>query len=75
VKSTLIAFVLACFALASPAHAQGAPDTLGKIKASKAITVAFSTDSLPFSFVGDSNKPAGYSIDLGRAVFAVARYN
>ena len=63
-KSTLIAFVLACFALASPAHAQGAPDTLGKIKASKAITVAFSTDSLPFSFVGDSNKPAGYSIDL-----------
>jgi glutamate/aspartate transport system substrate-binding protein len=64
VKSTLIAFVLACFALASPAHAQGAPDTLGKIKASKAITVAFSTDSLPFSFVGDSNKPAGYSIDL-----------
>jgi glutamate/aspartate transport system substrate-binding protein len=64
VKSTLIAFVLACFTLAGPAYAQGTPDTLGKIKASKAITIAFSTDSLPFSFVGDSNKPAGYSIDL-----------
>jgi len=64
VKSTLIAFVLACFALAGPAYAQGTPDTLGKIKTSKAITIAFSTDSLPFSFVGDSNKPAGYSIDL-----------
>jgi glutamate/aspartate transport system substrate-binding protein len=64
VKSTLIAFVLACFTLAGPACAQGAPDTLGKIKASKAITIAFSTDSLPFSFVGDSSKPAGYSIDL-----------
>ena len=63
-KSTLIAFVLACFALAGPAYAQGTPDTLGKIKTSKAITIAFSTDSLPFSFVGDSNKPAGYSIDL-----------
>jgi len=64
VKSTLIAFVLGCFALAGPAYAQGTPDTLGKIKTSKAITIAFSTDSLPFSFVGDSNKPAGYSIDL-----------
>jgi glutamate/aspartate transport system substrate-binding protein len=64
VKSTLIAFVLAGFALTGPAYAQGAPDTLAKIKASKAITIAFSTDSLPFSFVGDSNKPAGYSIDL-----------
>jgi len=64
VKSTLIAFVLAFLAVTGPAHAQGAPDTLGRIKASKAITIAFSTDSLPFSFVGDSNKPAGYSIDL-----------
>lgn len=63
-KSTLIAFVVACFALTGPVSAQGTPDTLGKIKASKAITIAFSTDSLPFSFVGDSNRPAGYSIDL-----------
>lgn len=63
-KSSLIAIVLACLAFASPASAQRAPDTLGKIKAAKAINVAFSTDSLPFSFVGDGNKPAGYSIDL-----------
>jgi glutamate/aspartate transport system substrate-binding protein len=74
VKSTLIAFVLACLAVASPASAQRAPDTLGKIKAAKAINVAFSTDSLPFSFVGDSNKPAGYSIDLcERVINAVGR--
>jgi ABC-type amino acid transport substrate-binding protein len=74
VKSTLIALVLACLATASPASAQRAPDTLAKIKAAKAVNVAFSTDSLPFSFVGDSNKPAGYSIDLcERVVNSIGR--
>ena len=50
--------------------AQGAPDTLGKIKAAKAITVAFSADSLPFSYVETNNQPAGYSIDLCKRVIA-----
>jgi len=75
-KSTLIAFVLASIALAQApdAAAQRAPDTLGKIKAAKAINVAFSGDSLPFSFVGEGNKPAGYSIDLCQKVInAVGR--
>ncbi|MEO5764937.1 MAG: amino acid ABC transporter substrate-binding protein [Casimicrobiaceae bacterium] len=62
------AFVVASFALAPLASAQRAPDTLGKIKAAKAINVAFSGDSLPFSFVGEGNKPAGYSIDLCQKV-------
>ncbi len=54
--------------------AQVAPDTLGKIKAAKAITVAFSADSLPFSYVETNNQPAGYSIDLcKRVVAALAR--
>jgi len=56
-------------AQASPAHA-GSPDTLAKIKAGKRINVAFSGDSLPFSFVGNDNKPAGYSIDLCQRVIA-----
>jgi len=56
-------------AQASPARA-GSPDTLAKIKAGKRINVAFSGDSLPFSFVGNDNKPAGYSIDLCRRVIA-----
>jgi ABC-type amino acid transport substrate-binding protein len=56
---------------APPALAQRtAPDTLGKIKAAKQINVAFSGDSLPFSFVGEGNKPAGYSIDLCNKVIA-----
>ena len=53
-----------------PRAAATVPDTLAKIKAAKQINVAFSGDSLPFSFVGNDNKPAGYSIDLCRRVIA-----
>lgn len=49
------------------AAAQSSP-TLAKIKAAKAINVAFSADSPPFSFVGSDNQPAGYSIDLCKRV-------
>ena len=64
----------ASFALAPAALAQRAPDTLGKIKAAKSINVAFSGDSLPFSYVAEGNKPAGYSIDLcQRVINAVGR--
>ena len=63
--------VASALALASPgALAQRAPDTLAKIKAAKSITVAFSGDSLPFSYVESDNQPAGYSIDLCKRVIA-----
>src|SRR5438105_6680735 len=52
------------------ALAQGSPDTLAKIRAAKAITVAFSADSLPFSYVESNNQPAGYSIDLCKRIIA-----
>src|SRR5438270_453493 len=39
--------------MAAGASAQRAPDTLAKIKAAKSINVAFSGDSLPFSFVAE----------------------
>jgi ABC-type amino acid transport substrate-binding protein len=55
---------------AASAQAPGASDTLARIKAAKAINVAFSGDSLPFSFVGEKNQPAGYSIDLCKRVIA-----
>jgi glutamate/aspartate transport system substrate-binding protein len=54
----------------SPASAQGGPDTLAKIKAAKAINVAFSGDSPPYSFVDKANAPGGYSIDLCKKVIA-----
>jgi ABC-type amino acid transport substrate-binding protein len=60
---------------AAPAAAQSSaapavPDTLAKIRAAKQINVAYSGDSRPFSFAGDGNRPAGYSIDLGKRVIA-----
>jgi ABC-type amino acid transport substrate-binding protein len=47
-----------------------APDTLGKIKAARQISVAFSGDSPPFSALDDKNQPAGFSIDLCKRVIA-----
>jgi ABC-type amino acid transport substrate-binding protein len=65
-----IVLLLAVALLSGGALAEGVPDTLAKIKAAKSITVAFSADSLPFSFVGPDNQPAGYSIDLCKRVIA-----
>src|SRR5262249_18305137 len=66
VKRLLILMFAAAGMLVPAAHA----DTLAKIKASKSITVAFSGDSLPFSYVESDNQPAGYSIDLCKRVIA-----
>jgi ABC-type amino acid transport substrate-binding protein len=70
VKRFLTGLVVAASLVSAAASAQTAPNTLGKIKAAKAINVAFSGDSLPFSFVGPGNEPAGYSIDLCKRVIA-----
>jgi glutamate/aspartate transport system substrate-binding protein len=70
VKRSAIALLVILGLAASVVQAQSAPNTLGKIKAAKAINVAFSGDSLPFSWVDPSNKPAGYSIDLCNRVIA-----
>jgi ABC-type amino acid transport substrate-binding protein len=70
VKSLLLGLFVAATLVAGGATAQTAPNTLGKIKAAKAINVAFSGDSLPFSFVGPNNEPAGYSIDICKRVIA-----
>jgi len=67
VKRILIGLFVAASLIAGGAAAQ-APNTLAKIKAAKAINVAFSGDSLPFSFVGPNNQPAGYSIDICKKV-------
>ena len=72
--ASLAALVPAVCLVAFGAAAQGTTDTLARIKAAKAINVAFSGDSPPFSSVGADNQPAGYSIDICRKVIAqVAR--
>jgi ABC-type amino acid transport substrate-binding protein len=43
---------------------------MGPTGAYLSITVAFSGDSLPFSYVESDNQPAGYSIDLCKRVIA-----
>jgi len=70
VKSFLIGLCVAATLLAGGVAAQTAPSTLARIKAAKAINVGFSGDSLPFSFVGPNNEPAGYSIDICKRVIA-----
>lgn len=69
-RGLLLAVVALAAAWALPAAAQAPADTLGRIKAAKAINVAFSGDSLPFSFVDKDTRPAGYSIDLCNKVIA-----
>ena len=70
VKQFLVALIVAASLAAAGAMAQTGPNTLGKIKAAKAINVAYSADSLPFSFAGPNSEPAGYSIDLCKRVIA-----
>ncbi len=70
VKNVLLAVIVAAGLAAVGATAQTGPGSLGRIKAAKAINVAYSADSLPFSFAGANSEPAGYSIDLCRRVIA-----
>lgn len=70
VLAGVVALTAAAAAFATaPVFAQ-APDTLGKIRSAKQITVAFSGDSLPFSYIATGDEPAGYSIELCKRVIA-----
>ena len=52
--------------LAAPAEA---PDTLKKIRDTRAVTIAYRTDALPFSYE-DAQQPAGYTVELCKRVVA-----
>jgi len=70
VKRILCGLFIAMCIAATGASAQSASATLARIKAAKAINVAFSPDSLPFSWTMSNNLPTGYSIDLCKRVIA-----
>ncbi len=71
IKNFLAALFAVLSLAAGSASAQPTTSpTLGKIKAAKAINVAYSADSLPFSVNGPSGAPVGYSIDLCKRVIA-----
>lgn len=69
-KKILIGALVAGSLFATGAIAEQAPNTLARIKAAKAINVAYAADALPFSFVDGNKEPAGYSIDLCKRVIA-----
>lgn len=58
-----LALVAACAVAAEPAG-----ETLKAIKARNAVVIGFLTDAFPMSFVDKEGQPAGYSIDLCRAI-------
>lgn len=70
IKTLLAALIVATALAGGTATAQTGSGTLGKIRSAKAINVAYSPDSWPFSFSGPNNEPAGYSIDLCKRVIA-----
>jgi len=70
VNRSTIALCVVVVLVATGAAAQQAPNTLGKIKSAKAINVAYSADSLPFSFAEAGKEPQGYSIDICKRVIA-----
>ena len=71
IKNFLAAlFAVLSLAVGSASAQPTTSPTLGKIKAAKAINVAYSADSLPFSVNGPSGAPVGYSIDLCKRVIA-----
>ena len=71
IKNFLAALFAVLSLAAGSASAQPTTSpTLGKIKAAKAINVAYSADSLPFSVNGPNGAPVGYSIDLCKRVIA-----
>jgi glutamate/aspartate transport system substrate-binding protein len=70
VNRLFVGLFVAASVMATGAFAQQGPNTLGKIRAAKAINVAYSPESLPFSFAGPNNEPAGYSIDLCKRVIS-----
>jgi ABC-type amino acid transport substrate-binding protein len=61
-------FALLAALLAAPALAQAPQTTLDKIRKTGAITLGYIDGAAPFSFVDNNGEPAGYSVELCRAV-------
>ncbi|EXI88970.1 MAG: Glutamate/aspartate periplasmic-binding protein precursor [Candidatus Accumulibacter sp. BA-94] len=70
IKTLLAVLIVTTTLIGGTATAQTGSATLTRIKSAKVINVAYSPDSLPFSFVGANNEPSGYSIDLCKRVIA-----
>jgi ABC-type amino acid transport substrate-binding protein len=65
-----LTLLLSVLAVALPAAAQDLGPTLAKIRDAKEIVIGFREYTVPFSFVGDDKQPAGYTVDVCKAVAA-----
>ena len=63
-------FALAVVAVGIQGAVAQPVDTLARIKAAHAVSVAYSPDSLPFSLASAGGEPSGYTIDLCKRVIA-----
>src|SRR5262245_759068 len=68
-----LATSLLLLALAGPVMAQETGPTLDKVKKKGAVAFGYREASRPFSFRGDDNQPAGYSVDLCRQIAVVLK--
>jgi glutamate/aspartate transport system substrate-binding protein len=69
--TTLLAALCLAPTLAIAQTAMPIDGRLKKVRDSRSIAVAYRTDALPFSFEDSDKKPAGYTVDLCRAVVGV----
>jgi ABC-type amino acid transport substrate-binding protein len=65
-----LALLLSALAVTLPAAAQDLGPTLTKIRDAKEIVIGFREYTMPFSFIGDDKQPAGYTVDVCKAVAA-----
>ena len=66
-KNPTLAFALICACIA-PSFSAEPQGVLKKIKTAKTITLGYSESAVPFSFVGNDNRPQGYTVDLCKRV-------
>ena len=66
-KTLMLAVALACLC-AAPSFAADPQGVLKKIKSTKTIALGYSESAVPFSFVGNDNRPQGYSVDLCKRI-------
>jgi glutamate/aspartate transport system substrate-binding protein len=69
--TTLLAALCLAPTLALAQTATPIDGRLKKVRDTRSIAVAYRTDALPFSFEDADKKPAGYTVDLCRAVVGV----
>lgn len=63
-KKSIVLFSVAITLAAGAVHAQELTGRLKKIKETGAITLGHRDSSIPFSYLDDSQKPIGYSMDI-----------